>query len=84
MKLVFGIASYCGALSGIRCFGISRNILSAYGITCKKIEELLIEKASAEDEYVELIGGSRNVLDPTKNVTVFAKQIPFVSVLDTE
>ncbi|CAF1062481.1 unnamed protein product [Rotaria sordida] len=75
-----GIASHFGVLSGFPCFGVSKNVLYADGITREKIEELLTEKASGENQYVEVIGDSGNVLGLAYNVTGFVKNAVYISV----
>jgi len=75
-----GIASHFGVLSGIPCFGISKNVLYADGITRETIEELLTEKAPKEDQYIEVIGDSGNILGLAYNVTGFVKNAVYISV----
>lgn len=74
-----GIASHFGVLSGIPCFGISKNVLVADGITREKIEQLLSEKAPLEDQYIEVIGDSGDVLGLAYNVTGFVKNAVYIS-----
>jgi deoxyribonuclease V len=74
-----GIASLFGVLSGIPCFGVSKNVLYADGITQEKIEELLTEKAPNEDQYIEVIGDSENLLGLAYNVTGFIKNAVYIS-----
>ena len=75
-----GIASHCGVLSGIPCFGVSKNVLYADGMTRERIEELLTNQAPKEDQYVEIIGDSGNVLGLAYNVTGFVKNAVYISV----
>jgi deoxyinosine 3'endonuclease (endonuclease V) len=75
-----GIASHFGVLSGIPCFGVSKNVLYADGITRDRIEELLTEKAPKKDQYTEVIGDSGNVLGLAYNVTGFVKNAVYISV----
>ncbi|CAF3514551.1 unnamed protein product [Rotaria sp. Silwood1] len=75
-----GISSHFGVLSGIPCFGVSKNVLYADGITREKIEELLTEKAPEENQYIEVIGNSGNLLGLAYNVTGFVKNAVYISV----
>ncbi|CAF1491639.1 unnamed protein product [Rotaria sp. Silwood1] len=75
-----GIASHFGVLSGIPCFGVSKNVLYADGITREKIEDLLTKKASEENQYIEVIGDSGNVLGLAYNVTGSVKNAVYISV----
>ncbi|CAF1382356.1 unnamed protein product, partial [Rotaria sordida] len=75
-----GIASHFGVLSGIPCFGVSKNVLYADGITREKIEDLLTEKAPEENQYIEVIGDSGNVLGLAYNVTGSVKNAVYISV----
>ena len=75
-----GIASHFGVLSGIPCFGITKNVLYADGITREKIEELLTNNAPAEDQYVQVIGDSGQVLGLAYNVTGSVKNAVYISV----
>ncbi|CAF1092901.1 unnamed protein product [Adineta ricciae] len=75
-----GIASHFGVLSGIPCFGVSKNVLYADGMTRERVEELLTNQASKEDQYVEIIGDSGNVLGLAYNVTGYVKNAVYISV----
>ncbi|CAF3770213.1 unnamed protein product [Adineta steineri] len=75
-----GIAAHFGVLSNIPCFGVSKNVLYADGITREKIEDLLTEKAPKEDQYIEVIGDSGNILGLAYNVTGFVKNAVYISV----
>lgn len=75
-----GIAAHFAVLSGIPCFGISKNVLYADGITRERIEQLLNDKAPGEDQYVEVVGDSGEVLGLAYNVTGFVKNAVYISV----
>ena len=75
-----GIASHFGVLSGIPCFGVSKNVLLADGIGREQIEQLLTEKAPGENEYFEVIGDSGDILGLAYNVTGFIKNAVYISV----
>ncbi|CAF5017718.1 unnamed protein product, partial [Rotaria sp. Silwood1] len=45
-----------------------------------KIEELLTEKAPEENQYIEVIGNSGNLLGLAYNVTGFVKNAVYISV----
>ncbi|UJR07771.1 hypothetical protein I4U23_012054 [Adineta vaga] len=75
-----GIASHFGVLSNIPCFGVSKNVLYADGMTRERIEELLTNQAPNEDQYCEVIGDSGQVLGLAYNVTGFVKNAVYISV----
>jgi len=74
-----GIASHFSVLSGIPCFGVSKNVLFADGVTREKIEDLLKEKAPNEDQFVEIYGDSGYLLGLAYNVTGFIKNAVYLS-----
>lgn len=74
-----GIASHFGVLSGIPCFGVSKNVLYADGITREKVEDLLNEYASNEDQTVEVMGDSGDILGLAYNVTGAIKNAVYIS-----
>ncbi|CAM4902989.1 unnamed protein product [Rotaria socialis] len=74
-----GIASHFGVLSGIPCFGVSKNVLHCDGVTREHLEELLTEKAPGEDQYIEVTGDSGSVLGLAYNVTGFVKNAVYIS-----
>jgi deoxyinosine 3'endonuclease (endonuclease V) len=68
-----GIASY---------FGVSKSIFMSDGITQERVEQLLVEQASAENPSVQVIGDSGAIIDLAYNrTTVVHRKIPFTSVL---
>ena len=75
-----GNASHFGVLSGIPCFGITKNVLYAEGITREKIEELLTDNAPGENQYVQVTGDSGQVLGLAYNVTGSVKNAVYISV----
>ncbi|CAF3096037.1 unnamed protein product [Rotaria sp. Silwood2] len=75
-----GIASHFGVLSGIPCFGVSKNVLYVDGITREKIKELLTEKAPEKDQYVEVISDSGDILGLAYNVTGSVNSAVYISV----
>ncbi|CAF2514622.1 unnamed protein product [Rotaria sp. Silwood2] len=75
-----GSASHFGVLSGIPCFGVSKNVLYVDSITRDKIHELLTEKAPGKDQYIEVTDDSGNVLGIAYNVTGSIKHAVYISV----
>ncbi|CAF4784350.1 unnamed protein product [Rotaria sp. Silwood1] len=75
-----GIASHFGVLSGIPCFGVSKNVLHVDGITREKIKDLLSEKAPEKDQYIEVISDSGNLLGLAYNVTGSVNSAVYISV----
>ena len=75
-----GSASHFGVLSGIPCFGVSKNVLEVDSISRTKIQELLTEKAPGKDQYVEVTDDSGNVLGLAYNVTGSVKNAVYISV----
>lgn len=75
-----GIASHFGVLSGIPCFGVSKKVLNADGITREKIEELLTQNAPNKDQYIEVVGDSGSILGIACNVTGSVKSAVYISV----
>ncbi len=61
-------------------FGVSKNVLYADGVTRESVEELLTNKASKENQYIEVIGDSGNILGLAYNVTGFVKNAVYISV----
>ncbi|CAF1527342.1 unnamed protein product [Rotaria sp. Silwood1] len=74
-----GIASHFGVLSGIPCFGVTKNVLNADGITFEIVEDLLKKQAPEENQYVEIIGDSGAVLGLAYNITGFVKNAVYIS-----
>ncbi|CAF0804459.1 unnamed protein product [Didymodactylos carnosus] len=74
-----GIASHFGVLSDIPCFGVTKNVLVADGVTQESVEKLLIEHANKENEFVEVKGDSGAVLGLAYNVTGFVKNAVYIS-----
>ncbi|CAF4090408.1 unnamed protein product [Rotaria sordida] len=75
-----GSASHFGVLSGIPCFGVSKNVLHVDSITRSKIPELLTENAPDKDQYMEVTDDSDNVLGIAYNVTGNVKSAVYISV----
>ncbi|CAF1256513.1 unnamed protein product [Adineta steineri] len=75
-----GSASHFGLLSGIPCFGVSKNVLNVDSITRFKLQELLTEKAPDIDQYIEVLDDSGNVLGLAYNVTGSVKNAVYISV----
>lgn len=75
-----GSASHFGLLSGIPCFGVSKNVLEVDSITRTKIQELLTEKAPGKDQYIEVTDDNGNVLGLAYNVTGSVKNAVYISV----
>ena len=75
-----GLASHFAVLSGIACFGVSKNVLVADGVTREKIDEWLSERAPNENDFFEVNGESGDVLGLAYNVTGSIKNAVFISV----
>ncbi|CAF1315000.1 unnamed protein product [Adineta ricciae] len=75
-----GSASHFGLLSGIPCFGVSKNVLYVDSITRPKIQELLTENAPGVGQYIEVNDDSGNVLGIAYNVTGSVKNAVYISV----
>ena len=74
-----GIASHFGVLSGIPCFGVSKSVLYADGVTREKVEELLTKEALEEHQHAEVIGDSGAVLGLAYNITGSIRNAVYIS-----
>jgi len=75
-----GSASHFGVLSGIPCFGVSKNVLYVDNITRESIQQLLTEKANEKDQFVEVKDNHGNTLGLAYNVTGSVKSAVYISV----
>ena len=75
-----GIASYFGVLDGIPCLDITKNVLCVDGIIGGKIKELLADNAPGENQYVQVIGDSGQLLGLAYNASGSAKNAVYISV----
>ena len=74
-----GIASYFSILSGIPCFGVSKNLIVADGITQERVEQMLVEQAPIENQFVQVVGDSGAVLGLAYNITGSLKNAVYIS-----
>ena len=74
-----GIASHFGVLSGISCFGISKDILLSDGITKEQVQQMLVERAPIKNQFVQVIGDSGSILGFAYNVTDSPENTVYVS-----
>ena len=75
-----GSASHFGLLSGIPCFGVSKNILHVDSVTRTSVQELLTEKAPEKDQYIEVADDHGRILGLAYNVTGSIKSAVYISV----